>query len=193
MKKSRFLFVILFIFLFFVSLSAYTSLDIKLRFFKGFREGIDEQFYSMPQSYLQPIITAIIKAKFELVEEEMEIGKIFNLKDVHLIAEAEDKWRFHGSDKISHNFRIDGKEYLILITPIDRAREHLFRIEVLEKSTQNKEILLDTRIILPRNSTVVIMLEDVHGKPYFISFHITGGTIGGIVGGVTGCVKKDLN
>jgi TonB family protein len=50
--------------------------------------------------------------------------------------------------------------------------------------------LLDTEINLPEKNIAVFGFEDTQGKPYFLSFHVTGigGVLGGVVGGVVGGV-----
>jgi len=178
----------------FISLQADVNLDIKMRFFGGVREGMAEPPRFVTSSYLQPTVTASIKSKFELAEEQKQIKKIFNLKEVSLITEADLRWASRDSDKIFHIFRLDSKEYLLLITPVSSVRKHQFRIEVFEQSEKGKINLLDTEIILPEKNIAVFGFEDVQGKPYFLSFHITGTktVLGGVVGGVlSGVVSKE--
>lgn len=189
-KKRRALIFILFLFSCFLNLRADVSLTIKLRFFEGLREGAAESPRAVTSSYLQPMVTASIKSKFLLAEEQEKIKKVFNLKDVSLVTEADLKWRSRDSDKIFHIFRLDGKEYLVLITPVSPVKKRQFRIEVFEQTEKKKSSLLDTEIILPRDNIAVFGFEDLQGKPYFLSFHIAGTVIGGVVGGVLGGVVK---
>jgi len=178
---------------FFLPLQADVSLDIKLRFFEGMREGMREGMAEPPQvvtsSYLQPTISARIRSRYLLSEEQEQIKKVFNLKDVRLITEADLQWESSKSDKIFHILRLDSKEYLVLITPASPIRKRQFRIEVFEQSPKGKNSLLNTEIILPKENIAVFGFEDLQGKPYFISFHIIGTVIGGVVGGVMGGVE----
>jgi len=189
-KKALLLGAIFLIGFSFIPLHADVWLDIKMRLFVGVREGMAEPPQFVTSSYLQPTVTASIKSKFELAEEQKQIKKIFNLKEVSLITEADLRWKDKDSDKIFHIFRLDSKEYLLLITPSSPVRKYPFRIEVFEQSEKGKINLLDTEIILPRKNIAVFGFEDVQGKPYFLSFHITNITDSGIVGGVIGGVAS---
>jgi len=187
-KKALLLGTILLIGFSFIPLHADVALDIKMRLFVGVREGMAEPLQFVTSSYLQPTVIASIKSKFELTEEQKQIKKIFNLKEVSLITEADLRWKDKDSDKIFHIFQLDSKEYLLLITPSSPVRKRQFRIKVFEQSEKGKTNLLDTEIILPEKNIAVFGFEDVQGKPYFLSFHITGTVVGGVVGGVLGGV-----
>ena len=196
MKKNKFFAGIFLICFSFVSLSAYSSLDISVRFFEGVRKGDNDLSYFLPYANLQPTLIAIIKAKSEPTEELKKIKEIFNLREVNFISGDEYRWRLYKSGEISHLIRLHDREYLISIAPIDRAMKHQFRIKALEVNGINRVVILDTRIVLPRKNTAVIGFKDGQGKPYFVSFRTVGGIIGGIItrglvmGGVIGCVKK---
>ncbi|MBE0460062.1 MAG: energy transducer TonB [Candidatus Aminicenantes bacterium] len=182
-KKTLLLGTIFLMGLSFVPLKADVNLDIKIRFFAGVREGMAEPPQFVTSSYLQPTVTASIKSKFELAEEQKQIKKIFNLKEVSLITEADLRWKSKYSDKIFHIFRLDSKEYLLLITPVSPVRKSQFRIEVFEQSEKGKINLLDTEIILPEKNIAVFGFEDVQGKPYFLSFHTSETRLVGVVEG----------
>jgi len=192
------IFLISFVFL---PLQGEVSLDIKLRFFEGLREGMAEMPQVVTSSYLQPTVSARIRSKYLLAEEQAQIKKVFNLKDVRLITEADLQWESLKSDKIFHILRLDSKEYLVLITPISPVSKRQFRIEVFEQSPKGKNSLLDTEVILPKDNIAIFGFEDLQGKPYFVSFHITktmfggvvGGVMGGVVGGVEGGVKGGVS
>lgn len=157
----------------FLPLQAGVSLDIKLRFFEGMREAMVEPPQVVTSSYLQPTISARIRSKYLLAEEQQQIKKVFNLRDVRLITEADLQWESRKSDKIFHILRLDSKEYLILITPVSPISKWQFRIEVFEQSPKGKNNLLDTEIILPKDNVAIFGFEDLQGKSYFLSFHIT--------------------
>ncbi|UCC38553.1 MAG: hypothetical protein JSV96_12040 [Candidatus Aminicenantes bacterium] len=196
MKKNKFFAGIFLICFSFVSLSAYTSLEIRVRFFEGVRKGENDLSYFLPYAYLQPTLIAIIKAKPNPSDELKKIKEIFNLREVNFISGDEHRWRLYKSREISHLLCLHDKKYLISIEPVDRVRKHQFRIQALELNGNNRVALLDTRIVLSRKDTAVIGFKDGHGKPYFVFFRTTGGTVGGIItrthviGGVVGCVKK---
>ncbi|MCK4244013.1 MAG: energy transducer TonB, partial [Candidatus Omnitrophica bacterium] len=181
MEKRKLCLAMIFLMAFsFLSLHASDTREIKLKFFEGTREGKSEPPKFVSSSYLQPTVTASInpsvtvslESRFGLNEEQMQIKKVFNLKDVNLITEADLQWNTRSSDRIFHIFRLDSKEYLVLISPPDRNRKRQLRIEVFEQSEMGKNSLLDTEIILPEKNIAVFGFEDNKGKPYFLSIHL---------------------
>jgi len=191
-KKKLSIFVIFLMIFSALPLQASITLYLKLRFFEGIREGAEEPPKFVTSSHLQSTVSASIRSKFILAEEKEQIKKVFNLREVELITEADLSWNSKGSKNISHLFRLDSKIYRILITPSERDRMHQFKIEVFEQDKTGENSLLDTEIILPEENIAVFGFEDKQGKPYFLSFHIPKrvdvgvdvGEIGGIVGGV---------
>ncbi|MCK4264498.1 MAG: hypothetical protein KAX27_06095, partial [Candidatus Aminicenantes bacterium] len=181
MEKRKLCLAMIFLMAFsFLSLHASDTREIKLKFFEGTREGKSEPPKFVSSSYLQPTVTASInpsvtvslESRFGLNEEQMQIKKVFNLKDVNLITEADLQWNTRSSDRIFHIFRLDSKEYLVLISPPDRNRKRQLRIEVFEQSEMGKNSLLDTEIILPEKNIAVFGFEDNKEKPYFLSIHL---------------------
>ena len=72
-------------------------------------------------SYLKYNLTATIKTEFDLAEETKQIQKIFNNPEVKLLTEADFTWKKNDREKAFHMFRLDSREYLVLITPVGRA------------------------------------------------------------------------
>lgn len=149
---------------------------MKMRIFEGIKEGASEPTKVVTSSYLQYRITATIQTEFDLAEEQKQIRKTFNLKDARLLTEADFSWPKDKYEKTFHMFRLDSKEYLILITPIDVARKLQFRLEVFEQSGKDKTNLLNTEFSIPEKNIAVFGFEDKQGKPYFVSFRILGWT-----------------
>lgn len=197
MNKKKLSLVLIFLLGFsFLSLQASVTQDLKLRFFEGIREGIVEPPRFVTSSYLQSTVIASIKSKYLLAEEQERIKKVFNLKDVRLITEADLRWNSKDPEKIFHIFRLDSKEYMVLITPPDRTHKRQFKVEVFEQSEKGKNSLLDTEIILPKNNIAVFGFEDMQGRPYFLSFHmpkiVLGGVVSGVLGGVVSKEDEDI-
>jgi TonB family protein len=149
---------------------------MKMRIFEGIKEGASEPTKVVTSSYLQYRITATIQTEFDLAEEQKQIRKTFNLKDARLLTEADFSSVKGVYEKTFHMFRLDSKEYLILITPIDVARKLQFRLEVFEQSGKDKTNLLNTEFSIPEKNIAVFGFEDKQGKPYFVSFRILGWT-----------------
>jgi len=183
MNKKRLFFIVFFLMAFsFLSLQADSSIDMKLRFFEGVREGKTVPPKFVTSSYLQPTVTASIPSKFLLADEEEQIKKVFNLKEVRLIMEADLKWKSK-LGKLAHIFRLDSREYLLLLAPVPKEysvsskediqdRRHQFKIEIIEQKEEDKVSLMDTEIILPEKNIAVFGFEDNQGNPYFLSFHV---------------------
>jgi len=163
---------------------------MKMRIFEGLREGVSEPPKVVTSSYLQYRITATIQTEFDLAEEQKQIRKTFNLKDARLLTEADFGWPKDKSEKTFHMFRLDSKEYLILITPIDVVRKPQFRLEVFEQSGKEKTNLLNTEFSIPEKNIAVFGFEDKQGKPYFVSFRILGWMPGQATGQAAGIAGK---
>jgi TonB family protein len=147
--------------------------ELKTRFYEGARVGKVEAPEFVTSSYLQPTVTATIPARFLLSEEKAQIGKVFNLKDVSLIAEA-DLQMSANKGSISHLLRLNGKVYRMEIA-IQSKKEttHQFKIGVFEQADGEEMHLLDTDVILPQKKMAVLGFENNEGKPYFLSFYVT--------------------
>jgi len=177
-----------------VEVQATAGPEVRLRFFEGMREGMAESAKVITSSFLHSTITATIQSEEDLVEEQKQIKKTFNLKDVKLLTEALLKWPDDKSEKISHLLRLDGKPYLILLTPFVRTQMRQFRVEVFEQSDGAKTNLLDTEVVLPAKNIAVFGFEDTQQRPYFLALRfpmsgVMGGVEGGVAGGVMGGVE----
>ncbi len=166
--------------------------NMKMRIFEIPGKGAGEPIKAVTSSYLKYSLTATIKTEFDLAEEMKQIQKTFNYQDVKLLTEADFTWKWNDRDKAFHIFRLDGREYLILITPVDVLRKLTFRIEVLEQGDKAKTSLLDTEFSIPERNITVFGFEDTRGNVYFLSFRVTGWSpaagpagAGGVMGGVT--------
>ncbi len=159
------------------------ELELKARFYEGAREGEPESFESVTSSYLQPTVTATVPARFLLSEEKAQITRVFNLKEVTLITEADLRWNAR-QGSVSHLFRLDGKTYRMKISLLtggqktaekskDKDTIHQFAIGIFEQADGAEIHLMDTDITLPQTKMAVIGFEDREGKPYFLSFHVT--------------------
>jgi TonB family protein len=167
--------VILFMVLSSLSLQAQESfLDIKLRAFEGIREGMTEPPRFVTSSYLRPTLTASMQIDFGLEKEKGHIQRVFNLKRVNLLTEADLGFGAEGKKTASHFFRLNSKEYKIYIKLLDWKNKGNFLILVNELLNDKPENVLTTEMILLGGNIAVFGFEDRKGKPYFLSFYITG-------------------
>jgi TonB family protein len=185
--------------------------EFKLRVLEGLREGTAEPAKVVTSSYLKYMLTADFQSKEE-ADEEKQVKKIFNLKDVKLLTEANLNWKKGDLEKASHSFRLDGKTYLVRLSggslaaySKDRPSQR-FGIEVFELNGPDKVSLLETEFTITHMKNVAVFgFEDTQGKPYFISLSQTkmiagggeegvlGAVAGGVQGGVTGGVKGGVS
>ena len=154
--------------------SAAPSWAMKMRIFEVPGKGGGTAVKSVTSSYLNYKLTATINTEYDLAEEMKQIQKTFNYTDVKLLTEADFTWKRNDRDKAFHIFRLDGREYLILITPVDVLRKLTFRLEVLEQGDKAKTSLLDTEFSIPERNITVFGFEDTKGNTYFLSFRVTG-------------------
>jgi len=170
--------------------------SIKLRFFEGIKEGMVDTPAFVTTSYLHSTNTAHIRTNSILSEEQEQIKKVFNLKDVHLITEVDLKLSTKNKDQIKHTFRINGTEYLVIIQQSVRKRKRQYRLEVYEQAKEDKNSLLNTQVQLPKNKSVVFGFNDKQEKPYFLSLGIPKQVLaepaGIVVGGAGGISIEDL-
>jgi TonB family protein len=149
---------------------------MKMRIFEAARKGEGEPVKTVTSSYLKYSLTATIKSEFDLAEELKQIQKTFNYQDVKLLTEADFNWKKNDREKAFHIFRLDGLEYLVLISPVEVLRKLTFRIEVFEQGEKTKANLLDTEFAIPEKNITVFGFEDSKGNVYFLSFRVSGWT-----------------
>ncbi len=175
MNKKKLVLSVIFLMAFpFLSLQASESLlDIKLRVFEGIKEGMMEPPRFVTSSYLRPTLTASMQIDFALEEEKGHIQRVFNLESVNLLTENDLGFAKEKSS-VSHFFRLNGNEYKVYIHLLDWKNKGDFLILVNEHVNDKPENVLTTEMILLGGNIAVFGFEDRKGKPYFLSFHITG-------------------
>lgn len=150
-------------------------MDVKLRVFEGERQTSREAVRSVTSSYLQPTVSATIQGDFSLERQKSQIRKVFNLEDVNLLTEADLYLDIDNPANMRHYFRLNGHQYTILIRLIDWDVKGQFVIIVNEEAEAKKpRNILTTELTLLGGNTAVFGFEDRKGKPYFVSFFITG-------------------
>ncbi|HRD03040.1 MAG TPA: energy transducer TonB [Candidatus Saccharicenans sp.] len=150
------------------------AVEMQIKVFEGLREGKVEPVKTVTSSFWRYTLSASIKSEDKADKEESQIRRVFNLKELRLLTQDNFSWAKTGT-KDFHIFRLDSKEYAIMITwlrtlPGERAT---CRVEVLEQDQSQKTNLLDTELTLEKNSITAFGFEDASGKPYFVSLKIT--------------------
>jgi TonB family protein len=171
-----------------------SGFELKMRILEGSRERPTEPAKPVTSSFLKFFNFINFDAEADLAAEQ-QLKKVYNLKDVGLLTEAALVWEKGKAEKAFHMFRLNGQEYLVMVTPGRLPERDQFRIEVYEQSRDKKTSLLDTEFTLPGKSAAVFGFENTELKPYFISLRVvrwSGESAGaGVGGGVGGGAARD--
>jgi len=154
-------------------LQASEILNIKLRVYEAAKEGTLAPLRFVTSSFLQPTVSATIQTEFELENEREKIKRVFNLRNVRLLTEADLKVGERVQDIARHYFRLNGNEYLLAIRLTEWKGMGQFVIFVNEIVEDKHKNILTTGITLPGGNAAVFGFENRKGQPYFLSFHIT--------------------
>ena len=171
--------------------TAPSGFELKMRILEGSREKPTEPAKPVTSSFLKFFNFINFDTEEDLAAEQ-QLKKVYNLKEVSLLTEAALVWEKGKTEKAFHMFRLNGQEYLVMVTPGRLPERNQFRIEVYEQSRDKKTNLLDTEFTLPDKSAAVFGFEDTEFKAYFISLRLVswsgvlGGVVGGVVDGVSG-------
>jgi len=150
------------------------AVEMQIKVFEGLREGKVEPVKTVTSSFWRYTLSASIKSEDTAEKEENQIRRVFNLREVRLLTQDNFSWAKAGT-KDFHVFRLDSKEYAIMITwqralPAGRVT---CRVEVFEQAKDQKSNLLDSELTLEKNSVTAFGFEDASGKPYFLSLKVT--------------------
>ncbi len=175
-------------------LMAIQVIDIKLKLFKGIKEGVEKSESKIITSYtLTPFFTGKIIPKSKEVDEKMELKKIFNLKEVELLNESDLRWDSLKREKVFQVVSINSGNYLIILAPRLIKGGYKFRVKVYEGIRQKtQKNLMDIELTLPRNNIAVIGFSDSKEIPYFLSFKIIGEQISPAVGAIPSVVMGEI-
>ena len=169
-----------------------SSFELQMRILQGGREKPYIPNRPVTSSFLEFLTFANFEDEANVATDE-QIKKVFSLKDVSLLTEANLVWEKGKTEKAFHMFRINGQEYLVMVTPGRLPERNHFHIQVFEQSAVAKASLLDSEFSLPDKSSAVFGFEDTKLKSYFITLRVArwlgepaaaGQTVGGASGGV---------
>lgn len=174
MKKTAFALIVLILALAFPA-RADVALDIKLNFF-GPAAGKSGEANVATSFYLKSIVQRNLQVKFTGESLLAELRKTFNAPDISLLASADLAWSSGGPASVMQVVQIDGRDYVLVLTPLPRPGAVNFKIGVVEEKSQQKikNILLDTEIVLPDGEVAMLGFRDSKEKSYFIAFYVQG-------------------
>jgi TonB family protein len=173
---------------------AASAFELKMRILEGGREK--------PSVASRPVTSSFLEfqafTNFETEEDKAtdeQIAKVFSIKDLGLLTEAALVWEKGKTEKAFHLFRINGGEYMVMVTPGRLPERNQFHIEVYEQRAAKKASLLDTEFSLSDRAAAVFGFEDTKLKSYFITLRVArwlgepaaaGEAAAGAVGGAAG-------
>jgi TonB family protein len=170
-----------------------SAFELQMRILEGSRETPAAANRPVTSSYLEFVTFSNFEDESN-VALDAEIKKVFSLKDVSLLTEANLVWEKGKAGQAFHMFRINGQEYMVLVTPGRLPERNHFHIQVFEQAAAAKSDLLDTEFSLPDKKAAVFGFEDSASKSYFITLRVerwsgepaaaSGGVVGGVVPGV---------
>lgn len=174
MKKTAFVLIVLILALA-LPARADVTLDIKLNFF-GPAAGKSGEANVATSFYLKSIVQRNLQVKFTNESLLAELRKTFNAPDITLLASADLAWRSAGPASVMQIVQIDGRDYVLVLTPLPRPGAVNFKIGVVEEKSRQKikNILLDTEIVLPDGEVAMLGFRDSKEKSYFIAFYVQG-------------------
>ncbi len=173
--------LVIFILMFLTALStlgAAVRLDIKLRVYEGTRQGQVDFPEFVTSSYIQPTITANLSLGMDLEKEKAQIMKVFNLADVKVLTETELRFGAEKGDSVRHHFRLNNHSYEVRVLLKEWRAGGRFLVlvneQVQDEDKKKLKNVLTTEMLLHGGHSAVFGFEDRKGKPYFVSFLITG-------------------
>ncbi len=174
------------------------AFELQMRILQGGREKPYIPSRPVTSSYLEFLTFANFEDEANVATDE-QIKKVFNLTDIGLLTEATLVWEKGTTGRAFHMFRINGQEYMVMVTPGRLPERNHFHIEVFEQSALKKASLIDTEFSLPEKSAAVFGFEDSQLKSYFITLRVArwlgepaaaGQAAGSVAGGVVPGVLK---
>jgi len=148
---------------------------LKMRLLEAFRETREAAPTAVTSSYLKHSVSATIESDNDLAQELTQVQKTFNYKDVRLLTEADFAWVDNNKEKTPHVIRLDGKEFIVEVMPVDTVKLPTFRLQIYELDPKKyTPSLLNTEFSIPVRNIAVFGFEDSKGGIYFLSFRISG-------------------
>lgn len=170
-----------------------SAFELQMRILQGGRDKPYVPNRSVTSSYLEFLTFANFEDEANVATDQ-QIKKVFNLTDIGLLTETTLVWEKGKTGQAFHMFRINGQEYMVMVTPGRLPERNHFRIQVFEQGAAAKSNLLDTEFSLPDKTAAVFGFEDSKLKAYFITLRVARwlgepagegpSAVGGVVSGV---------
>jgi len=148
--------------------------EMKLKVFEGTREGQVEPIKTVTSSSWKYTLSASIRTEETSGKEEIQLRRVFNLRDVQLLTESNLSWDKPG-EKQFHIFRLDSQEYaaVVTLTRVQSPEKITCRVEFQAQEKEKKTNLLDSELTLEKNALTAFGFEDKSGVPYFLLLRVS--------------------
>ena len=172
MKKVAFLLITLFLASSF-HVRADVSLNIKLNFF-GPAAGKSGGASVATSFYLKSMVQRNLQVNFAPEALLDELQKTFNAPGLTLLSSGDLVWRSGGEASVMQVVQIDGRDYVLVLTPLPKPGAVNFKVGVVEDYNKKNSltVLLDTEIVLPDGEVAMLGFRDTQENSYFIAFYI---------------------
>ena len=140
---------------------------LQLRFYQGIRGPKPAEARVITAYTLRPLFVGNFISERGLQEEEAELRRVFNLKDLAVLVQTQWNW---GRDKAEKRFQmvvLNGHEFLLQI--VKRPAADAFQVQVIDQAAKEKPALLDNEVVLPAGKVAVFGFEDSLSQPYFLA------------------------
>lgn len=170
MKKNLFISLLLIILLAVISplpAAAQGDILLQLRFYEGVRGPKPAEAKVVTAYTLRPLFIGNFITEKGLQEEETELKRVFNLKDLAVLVQTQWSWERDKAEKRFQMVVLNGHEFLLQVVKLSAL--DAFRVQVLDQGEKEKPALLDSEIVLPAGKVSVFGFEDSLSQPYFLA------------------------
>ncbi len=150
-----------------LAVSAEGDILLQLRFYEGVRGPKPAEAKIVTAYTLRPLFIGNFITEKGLAEEEAELKRVFNLKDLAVLVQTQWGWEQSKADKRFQMVVLNGHEFLLHVVKLPAS--DAFRVQVIDQAAKEKPALLDSEIVLPAGKVVVFGFEDSLSQPYFLA------------------------
>ena len=169
--KKRFFINLLLIALFItcgaLSASAPGDILLQLRFYEGIRGPKPAATRVVTAYTLRPLFVGNFISEKGLQQEEEELKRVFNLKDLAVLVQTQWSWERDQSEKRFQIVVLNGHQFLLQVLKLTAV--DAFQVQVIDQAAKNKPALLDSEIVLPAGKVSIFGFEDSLSQPYFLA------------------------
>jgi TonB family protein len=168
-KRTALYFLLLGMIAWLAPLQALAEGDIllQLRFYEGVRGPKPAEAKVVTTYTLRPLFIGNFITEKGMQEEEAELKRVFNLKDLSVLVQTQWGWEREKAEKRFQMVVLNGHEFLLQVVKLTAA--DAFQVQVIDQGMKEMSMLLDNEIVLPAGKVMVFGFEDSFSHPYFLA------------------------